>query len=310
MENQLQIHRKLLNQIIPQKLKWQSILRKSQENIESIPVHALLTAAAATYLPLLSAPKHKSLWQNWLTYCASALPMSGLVENNVAEHNNIVGAYLTAKRGFAIQQVLAEEKEIRSWEEGNFFSHPTIMEKAILWRSNIVFGESQFTFISDPQNQYKSVLKALKMTAMQSIDRPVGSCPFWNDIEFVEVSELNTAASIGTKRVLLLMANQGEEIDSFLHRARVYIPLLSKHSLQSVCLLFPQNIPSLPISLLVNHLPSVTVLNLEMGEEEIMTLLLHRILQYADHQLWMRRIALLTDLSYHKQELKQCQVSI
>ena len=304
------MHKMLTSQLAPQKMKWEGLLEESQQMLECVPVHALLTAAAATYLSPLPILTHHQLWKNWLDYCNGAVPVGSLVATH--EHNQRQGTSLVIKKGFSIHQVLAEERELCLWEQNNVFPHDTLREKAVLWRANQMFGGLQFCFILDPHNQLKQILEAFQETyALPHKTEEVK--PHWSNVEYLHASELTTRSSAQqTGRLTVLTINKGDEISSFLHQAIVSIPLYKKHDMSQCeyyAFVYHQGISSASDSPVFCTLSSMSVLNLKVEEEGMVTLLKHHILQQARYQLWVHQKALLADLAYHKLKLNQCEVS-
>lgn len=278
--------------------------------LECVLVHALLTAAAATYLSPLPILTHHQLWKNWLDYCNGAVSVGSLIATH--EHNQKQGTSLVIKKGFSVLQVLAEERELCFWQQNNVFPHDILREKTVLWRANQIFGGLQFCFVIDPHNQFKQILEALHQTGTLPCKADEVN-PHWSNVEYLHVSKLGTLPSVQqADKLTIITTNERDEMSSFLHQAIVSIPLCKKHSTSQegyyafVC---HQGISSASYSPVFQTLPSMSVLNLEIEEEGMVTLLRHHILQQARYQLWIHQKALLADLTYHKLQLQQCQVS-
>ena len=306
-ESRLLIHKQLMSQLVPQKVKWEAMLEQSQQMLECVPVHALLTAAAATYLSPLPILTHHRLWKNWLDYCNGAVPVGSLLADHTT--NQRQGTCLVIKKGFSVHQVLAEESELSLWEQNSVFPHTILREKTVLWRANQMFGRLQFCFVLDPHNQFKHIVDALQESGALPHKAEEYS-PRWSNVEYIHASEPLPAQQ--ANRLTVLTTNNGEEISSSLHQAIVSIPLFKEHDMPQqdyFAFLCHRGISSASDSPVFRTLQSMAVMNLEVEEEGMVTLLKHHILRQARYQLWVHQRALLADLAYHKLELQQCQVS-
>ena len=319
MQSQIEQQKDLLIQLAPQKQKWEAKLKEVQHLIECIPGHALMTAAACSYLPPFPHHSHQQLWSNWLDYCRGSVSVGSLSVDKT-DHQFSHGDQkpcVLVQESFTVQHVLASEEELRLWQQNTVFPHSTVLEKALIWRANRLFSGDQLFFISDPHDQFKAVLNALRTSESPFTDKKqergsLQQC----ELEFLTTTDITTSEvteKLSKGKVMVLATGPGDhQLEQHLVAMLGALPQKEpiNHRAPQLVLLNSKSITS-PVGS-SNHiftLPSMAVLNLELEEKGMSTLLLHHILQRARHQLWVQRRALLTDLNIHKQQLEQCQVS-
>ena len=68
----------ITNTMAGQRRMWEEQLSVISSRINSIPGHAMVSAASMYYLSRAPPDKHKELLSNWLGYCSGAVPLGSL----------------------------------------------------------------------------------------------------------------------------------------------------------------------------------------------------------------------------------------
>ena len=154
---------RLLASLSPWKSRWEEERAAIHTRSLSSPGHALLVAAAVTYLSRVPADRHSGLWGCWLGYCAGRVPLGCLSEEAEHTSHHSHQARVQVEPEFSPTTILASGEERSHWNHYASFPDAVVTERCVAARRSLETLSSPWPLLLDPHQLFRHYAHELEL---------------------------------------------------------------------------------------------------------------------------------------------------
>uniref|UniRef100_A0A1X7TIU7 AAA+ ATPase domain-containing protein n=2 Tax=Amphimedon queenslandica TaxID=400682 RepID=A0A1X7TIU7_AMPQE len=321
VEEKIASTKELFGSLSNQRKKWENKLSVVQNQLDSLSSHSLLVSASCTYLGFLPPEEHKSLWENWISYCSGHVSIGSLVVEERITHE----VDIKLQEGFSFHSALATDDEKLVWEREEIFPDLLSLEKCLQWKAVSRYSKGYYHQVMfDPLSFFSKYMNGL--IAIKNRDNN-------STVNLPYTSTDSTDSKLTDK--LIDAAREGKSIavhiqslsitDSF-NNVLNQILSWSESTTSSITLngkeLHPQphfqvffvfsvSPYSSPLHSVVGKLlqttPTILLSSLLLSQEGLSSLFESHILQCMRRELCIQRRASMADISLHQKQVNESQ---
>lgn len=323
MEEKIASTKELLDSLSNQRKKWENKLSTAQSQLDSLSSHSLLVSASCSYLGFLPPEEHKSLWENWISYCSGNVSIGSLVVEERITHE--VDTKL--QEGFSFHSALATDDEKLIWEREEIFPDFLSLEKCLQWKAVSRYSKGYYhQVVFDPLSFFAKYMNGLTAVKNNDINNGTGNLSYAStdstDSELTD--KLIDAAREGkTIAVHIQSLSITDSFNSVLNQILSWsesttscITLdgkeLNPQPHFKVFIVFSVSPYSSPLHSVVGRLlqitPTILLSSLLLSQEGLSSLFESHILQCMRRELCIQRRASMADISLHQKQVNESQV--
>ena len=323
VEEKIASTKELLGSLSNQRKKWENKLSVTQTQLDSLSSHSLLVSASCTYLGFLPPEEHKSLWENWISYCSGHVSIGSLVVEEKITHD----VDIKLQKDFSFHNALATDDEKLVWEREEIFPDILSLEKCLQWKAVSCYSKGYYhQVVFDPLSffsKYMNGLTAIKNDDIGTVNMPYVSTDS-TDSELtvklldaaeqgksiaVHIQSLSTTDSFNSVLNQILswsdsstscIALEGKELSPLPHFQVYFVFSVSPYlsPLHSV------------VGRLLLTTPTILISSLLLSQDGLSSLFQSHILQCMRRELCIQRRASMADISLHQKQVTESQVHI